>query len=37
VYFAEKLRVPKATQIVGTLEGEFTKNELRVTNPLIYF
>ncbi len=37
IYFAEKLKVQKATQIVATLKRPYTKGRFEITNPLSYF
>ncbi|MBI2931532.1 MAG: ATP-binding protein [Planctomycetes bacterium] len=36
-YYADRLRVPRATQIVATLRHPFDRGRLRVTTPLSYF
>jgi len=36
-YYAEKLRPPKATQIVARLKRPYSRGNITVTNPLSYF
>lgn len=37
IYYAERLRPKRATQIVATLKRSFDLNRLRVTDPISYF
>ncbi len=37
IYYAERLKPPKATQIVGKLRRPFDKGKVKVTDPISYF
>jgi len=37
LYYAEKLKPPRVTQLVGGLKNSFDRNGIRVTNPISYF
>ena len=37
IYYSNKLKPKKSTQIVATLKNPYDKNGIRVTNPFLYF